>query len=154
MDEFAKLPPAEKKPYFEKAADEASLAEHIIEKDFWVCWTLKRLFTHPTLTDQLIFKGGTSLSKVFQIIDRFSEDIDISISKELLGFGGSKDPEKSKGSKQIKNSIEDLSTACKEFVQTRLKSELYILGESNNPACLRSLPRCQSSSRAPITPLL
>lgn len=49
----------------------------VVEKDFWVCWTLKQLFEHPKLSKQLIFKGGTSLSKVFGLIDRFSEDIDL-----------------------------------------------------------------------------
>lgn len=49
----------------------------IVEKDFWVCWTLKQLFEHPELSKLLIFKGGTSLSKVYGLIDRFSEDIDL-----------------------------------------------------------------------------
>ncbi len=49
----------------------------VVEKDFWVCWTLKKLFEHPILSKLLIFKGGTSLSKVFGLIDRFSEDIDL-----------------------------------------------------------------------------
>ena len=49
----------------------------VVEKDFWVCWTLKHLFEHPELSKLLIFKGGTSLSKVFGLIDRFSEDIDL-----------------------------------------------------------------------------
>lgn len=49
----------------------------VVEKDFWVCWTLKHLFEHPKLSELLTFKGGTSLSKVFGLIDRFSEDIDL-----------------------------------------------------------------------------
>ena len=49
----------------------------VVEKDFWVCWTLKHLFEHPDLSKLMIFKGGTSLSKVFGLIDRFSEDIDL-----------------------------------------------------------------------------
>ena len=48
----------------------------IVEKDFWVCWTLGRLFAHPDLSRLLMFKGGTSLSKVFNLIERFSEDSD------------------------------------------------------------------------------
>lgn len=50
----------------------------IVEKDFWVCWVLKQLFEMPDRKN-IAFKGGTSLSKVFNIIDRFSEDIDITI---------------------------------------------------------------------------
>ena len=48
----------------------------IIEKDFWVCWTLEQLFA-SRLVDNLIFKGGTSLSKVYKATERFSEDIDL-----------------------------------------------------------------------------
>jgi hypothetical protein len=126
MDDFAKLAAEERKPYFETAAARAgNLGEHIIEKDFWVCWTLKRLFTLPLLDDHLIFKGGTSLSKVFNVIERFSEDIDLSLSKELLGFGGDKDPEKASGSKQRNKRIEELAEACADFVKTKLHGELH-----------------------------
>jgi hypothetical protein len=58
----------------------------IVEKDFWVCWILKLLFAEPTLKDQMVFKGGTSLSKVFGLIDRFSEDIDLVLDWRLLGY--------------------------------------------------------------------
>ena len=50
----------------------------IVEKDVWVCWVLKQLFEMPNKLE-MAFKGGTSLSKVFNIIDRFSEDIDITL---------------------------------------------------------------------------
>lgn len=49
----------------------------IIEKDFWVCWALLRLYSDEQLSKLLMFKGGSSLSKVFHLIDRFSEDIDL-----------------------------------------------------------------------------
>ncbi len=125
MDEFSKIPADEKKPYFETAAANAgNMSEHIIEKDFWVCWTLKRLFSMPMLEGHLIFKGGTSLSKVFRVIERFSEDIDLSLSKELLGFGGKEDPEKTSSAKQRAKRIEDLAQACSEFVKTQLHAEL------------------------------
>jgi len=57
----------------------------IIEKDFWVCWTLGQLFASK-LADNLIFKGGTSLSKVYKATERFSEDIDLTIKKDFLGI--------------------------------------------------------------------
>ncbi len=59
----------------------------IVEKDFWVCWLLKRLFSEPRLKEQMVFKGGTSLSKVYGLIDRFSEDIDLILDWRLLGYG-------------------------------------------------------------------
>jgi predicted nucleotidyltransferase component of viral defense system len=49
----------------------------VIEKDFWVRWVLKQLFAEPELKHRMVFKGGTTLSKVFGLIDRFSEDIDL-----------------------------------------------------------------------------
>ena len=58
-----------------------------IEKDWWVTQVLKALFSLP-YAYQLSFKGGTSLSKAWNIIERFSEDIDIAISREYLGFAG------------------------------------------------------------------
>lgn len=90
MDDFAKIKPAERQPYFEEAAARRSSTTTAIEKDYWICWTLKHLFT-LTGIPELRFKGGTSLSKVFGLIDRFSEDIDISIDRAALGFSGERD---------------------------------------------------------------
>ncbi len=65
----------------------------IIEKDFWVCWVLKQLFADPFFHNRLVFKGGTSLSKVYNQIERFSEDVDLILDWRLLGFGsGQQDP--------------------------------------------------------------
>ncbi len=58
-----------------------------IEKDWWVTLALKALFRGSYAT-HLVFKGGTSLSKCWKIIDRFSEDIDVAIDREFLGFSG------------------------------------------------------------------
>lgn len=70
---------------FEQAA--AGLAGHavVLEKDFWVSWLLGLLFAQPELAPFLVFKGGTSLSKVFGVIDRFSEDIDLCLVPEFVG---------------------------------------------------------------------
>lgn len=57
----------------------------ILEKDFWVSWLLGVLFTLPEVAPHLVFKGGTSLSKVFGVIDRFSEDIDLCLVPEFVG---------------------------------------------------------------------
>jgi len=58
-----------------------------IEKDWWVTQVLKAIFALP-YAEHLSFKGGTSLSKAWNVIERFSEDIDIAISREYLGFAG------------------------------------------------------------------
>ena len=92
MDIFARRPAADREAYFREAAARVGLPPHVIEKDFWVCWTLKRLFSLECLKENLLFKGGTSLSKAYRLIRRFSEDIDISIRRDSLGFGGERDP--------------------------------------------------------------
>ena len=58
----------------------------IVEKDFWVCWLLGRVFATPRLGASCVFKGGTSLAKVFGAINRFSEDIDLALSPASLGW--------------------------------------------------------------------
>ena len=71
------------------AFDNAALTLHlnavIVEKDFWVSWLLGLLFAQPELAPFLVFKGGTSLSKVFGVIDRFSEDIELCLVPEFVG---------------------------------------------------------------------
>lgn len=76
MNRVAALSEKERKELFTLTAEQRGMGTiAIVEKDFWVCWTLKHLFEHPELSKQLIFKGGTSLSKVYGLVDRFSEDI-------------------------------------------------------------------------------
>lgn len=67
-------------------AREISLPEAMVEKDFWVCWTLDYLFHDCPWAEHLAFKGGTSLSKCFGLIQRFSEDIDLILDWRLLGY--------------------------------------------------------------------
>ncbi len=78
MNGVATLPEKERNELFTLTAQQRGIGSiAIIEKDFWVCWTLKQLFEHPELSKQLIFKGGTSLSKAYGLISRFSEDVDL-----------------------------------------------------------------------------
>ncbi len=80
---FLALPEEERRLYVEQAAVRRNLSPVILEKDFWVCWLLGILF-ESEFAGSLVFKGGTSLSKVFGVIDRFSEDIDLSLSPDFL----------------------------------------------------------------------
>ena len=93
MDTVLQLSQRQRIELFEQTAQQIGIQAVIVEKDFWVCWTLQELFRLPQMGEHLIFKGGTSLSKVFKIIERFSEDIDISIDRGFLGFGGPNEPE-------------------------------------------------------------
>jgi predicted nucleotidyltransferase component of viral defense system len=87
MDKVASLSDVQRSELFEETARERGILPAIIEKDFWVCWVLKKLFAADQLANNLVFKGGTSLSKVYGLIHRFSEDIDLVLNWELLGYG-------------------------------------------------------------------
>lgn len=82
MDEFARRGDDDRLAFINEAAARRDVTPIIIEKDFWVCWTLRRLMSVTVLADNLTFKGGTSLSKVYGIIERFSEDIDLTIGRD------------------------------------------------------------------------
>lgn len=69
----------------EQAGNQIGLPAFAVEKDWWVCIILKAVF-QSKYAESIIFKGGTSLSKAYSIIDRFSEDIDLIIDRHLLGF--------------------------------------------------------------------
>jgi len=85
MKRVAYLPADERRELFAGTAAVRRIGPIVIEKDFWVCYTLKELFSSEFLKDKIMFKGGTSLSKVFHLIERFSEDIDLILDwKEIL----------------------------------------------------------------------
>lgn len=117
--QFASLTSEERRPYLQKAAMDSGISPLILEKDFWVCWTLGRLFELPAAKGELLFKGGTSLSKVFKVIDRFSEDVDLGIKPVALG----KSEDELLGAKtktQRTRLHVALQEACGHHVQTRL----------------------------------
>lgn len=84
-DQFLSLPAQRRALAFEQAAAGRAGQAVILEKDFWVSWLLGLLFSQPELAPHLVFKGGTSLSKVYGVIDRFSEDIDLCLVPEFVG---------------------------------------------------------------------
>ncbi len=126
MDTVAALATAERIELFLESANERGVRREIIEKDFWVCWTLKRLFQLPDLKPHLIFKGGTSLSKIFRVIERFSEDIDISIDRAYLGFKGVKDPENIESRTKRKKTINQLREVCRAKVNEEILPKLIV----------------------------
>ena len=87
MRSLAKESEENLKALFGNTSVKAGLSPAIVEKDFWVCVTLDYLFSDSPWRKQLAFKGGTSLSKAFNLIKRFSEDIDLIIDWRLLGYG-------------------------------------------------------------------
>ncbi len=85
INQFLSVSQADQKLAYENAALRLNIEAVILEKDFWVSWLLGVLFTLPEVAPHLVFKGGTSLSKVFGVIDRFSEDIDLCLVPEFVG---------------------------------------------------------------------
>jgi len=125
MKKFSIIKEEERALFITEAAARLGLHPVIIEKDFWVTWTLARLFEQEPLRSGLVFKGGTSLSKVFGVINRFSEDIDLSISPVLLGHDEAfldDAPSSSKRRKRIKEIEELCSILVKEKIQKDLEN--------------------------------
>ncbi len=128
MDKIATAAAEERAELFRSSAATLRPARSpaIIEKDFWVCWTLHRIYDVLAYQSQVIFKGGTSLSKAYNAIDRFSEDVDLSIDRQHLGFTDDRDPQadgisKNEGRRRIKA----LVVACKDMVGNQLLPELH-----------------------------
>lgn len=123
---FIALSPTDRRAVCLQTAAATGIPAPMVEKDAWVCWTLQQLFSLPGANDHFIFKGGTSLSKVWKVIHRFSEDIDISLSREWLGFSGQRDPEAATSRKQRANLLEELSAACAAKLATDVAPALRL----------------------------
>ena len=125
MNLFARLSENERLDYFVETGQRMGLSPQMVEKDFWVCWVLEKLFSLDDVGPTLIFKGGTSLSKAYSLIERFSEDVDLSIDRASLGFAGTDcDPEADIGSNERKRRIERLREACQMRIVNHLMPAL------------------------------
>lgn len=102
MYEIVNLDTREREILFRNTAAQKGLPEAIIEKDFWVCFVLEYLFHRSKWNKQLAFKGGTSLSKAYDLIQRFSEDIDLILDWRVLGYTYSEPWEERSKTKQLK----------------------------------------------------
>lgn len=120
MDGYLKSPAEHRGIICQQTQAQLDLPVTSLEKDFWVCWTLRELFGLPGWADNITFKGGTSLSKCWGLINRFSEDIDIVIDKGFLGFDGVKSPDKALSKKQKNKRLE----AMKDAAQVKIHAEL------------------------------
>jgi len=133
MDTVARLSEVERSALFSETAAEMGATPAVVEKDFSVTWVLGRLFQEPELARLLIFKGGTSLSKVYRLIERFSEDVDLILDWRVVS---GEDPlaERSK-TKQAR-----LNEAIDNRAQQYIRGELLALvAEALGEVC-----RCES----------
>lgn len=124
MNEIHLLSKDERELFFRAATEIMNMPLEIIEKDYWVVWVIERLFSLEKMKSHLTFKGGTSLSKVYGLIDRFSEDIDLSIERKFFGFGVPNDPENAPSKKRQRTILDNLSKACSYYVQTQMLDDL------------------------------
>src|SRR5580704_7521849 len=115
----------ERRDLFLAAANRLGTAEQNIEKDFWVCWTLDALFNglQPG-GPRLLFKGGTSLSKGFGLIERFSEDIDITVFRADIDAPASVEDLEALSRNRRERRLDDIRKACQAFIGGPLKAQL------------------------------
>lgn len=121
--DYVTLSPEAQKGLIEASALQMKVDPVIIEKDLWVVFTLQALFDriHDYNAYQaLTFKGGTSLSKAYQIIERFSEDIDITIDRKFLGLQVSDEELKALSRKQRDKALTELNYRGHKFIETHI----------------------------------
>ncbi|HED06528.1 MAG TPA: nucleotidyl transferase AbiEii/AbiGii toxin family protein, partial [Ignavibacteria bacterium] len=105
------LPKDKQQELFKQLSFKTGIQPQAIEKDAWVTLVLRIIF-NSEIAEHLVFKGGTSLSKAYGLIKRFSEDIDIAINREFLGFTG----------KLTKGQIRKLRRVSHAFVLNEMSS--------------------------------
>ncbi len=117
MNKVAQLSPEKLYQLFSETAAQRGITQSIVEKDFWVTWVLGKLFADEKLSKILMFKGGTSLSKVFGVIERFSEDIDLVLDWQTLTNVDPLD-DRSKTKQEKLNS--EVNDRAKEYIKDEL----------------------------------
>ncbi len=118
----------ERRDLFVGAADRLRTNEQNIEKDFWVCWTLDALFNELEAGGpRLLFKGGTSLSKGYGLIERFSEDIDITVFREDIGQPATFEELEALSGKKRNARLEAIKAACQTYIQGPMLERLSLL---------------------------
>lgn len=116
--EFLKASPLDRRDVFLGSAARLGTPERNVEKDFWVAWTLDVLFNGlPAGHPRFLFKGGTSLSKAYGLISRFSEDIDITVFREDLGQAASVPELEAMSRKKRQARLDAIKDACRDYIQ-------------------------------------
>jgi hypothetical protein len=125
---------AERRDLFLGAAARLGTAVQNVEKDFWVCWTLDALFNGLKAGGpRLLFKGGTSLSKAFGLISRFSEDIDITVFRDDLGQGAEAADLDALSGKKRRARLDAIRDACQVYIAGPLTTQFTQLAASVIP---------------------
>lgn len=110
---------------FDTTAARLGTTSQNVEKDFWVCWTLDALFNGlPDRGPRLLFKGGTSLSKGFGLISRFSEDVDVTVFRTDLGEAATIADLNALSGKKRKARLDTIRDACRAYILGDLSTAL------------------------------
>ena len=123
MVAWIKLPRSQRLAIITNVANRKGYNEQVVEKDIWVTLALEALFGLPEIGNNLVFKGGTSLSKGYNLIDRFSEDIDFAIDRKFLGFH-----QETLSNTKIKNLRRASSAFARETLAPGLLAKLLEMG--------------------------
>ena len=124
----------ERRGLFLTTAGRLGTAVQNVEKDFWVCWTLDALFNGlKPGGPRLLFKGGTSLSKAFGLISRFSEDIDITVAREDLGQPMEATDLDGLSGKQRRLRLDAIRQSCRDYIMGSLQGEFTMIAQTAIP---------------------
>ena len=123
MKKIAQLSAKDRSELFVETARSKGLTAAAAEKDFWICWVLLNIFEHPQLAQVLRFKGGTSLSKCFNLIERFSEDIDLILDWSVVT---AEDPEADRSKTKQSKLNKQINIDAQQYIQETILPALDV----------------------------
>ena len=124
FDEILRADAETRSGLFAATAQRLGTTPQNVEKDLWVCWTLDALFNGLAEGPRLLFKGGTSLSKAFGLIERFSEDIDVTVFRDDLGHPASIEELAALSGKKRQAALDAIREACEAYIKGPLSKRL------------------------------
>jgi hypothetical protein len=132
MTQVIRASTEDRRGLFQQTGQRLACAPENVEKDFWACWTLDALYNKAGIKPRLLFKGGTSLSKAFDLIQRFSEDIDLTVFRtDLLGEDFPSDDElRTMGSNRRSKKLDEVKERCSAFINGDFQSALRKIAAS------------------------
>ena len=135
FDEILRADAETRSGLFTTTAQRIGTTSQNVEKDFWVCWTLDVLFNGIANGPRLLFKGGTSLSKGFGLIQRFSEDIDVTVFRDDLGLSASVEELAALSRKKREAALDAIREACEGYINGTFYRDLEAIAVE---ACARN----------------
>lgn len=138
LEIIAELSPEERSELVRQTAAETGMNEASVEKDIWVCWVLNRIFSDAELSKNVLFKGGTSLSKCYDLIKRFSEDIDLILDWDLVTDG--EDPHDERSNTQQDRFNKKMNAATNAYLELTFKEQIEgLVGDKCSVRLIKSI---------------